>query len=118
LTYINAGHNPPLLVSENGEMKELKIGGIFIGFMPWEYESETVPFKKGDRLVMYTDGLVEAMNKQEIEFEMSGLKKVIRDNISVTSSELKSEIINRVNKHTGDMPLTDDFTLLIAHRIN
>jgi sigma-B regulation protein RsbU (phosphoserine phosphatase) len=117
LTYINAGHNPPLLVNQSGDMLELKTGGIFIGFMPWEYESETVPFNNGDRLVMYTDGLVEAMNREEVEFEMSGLKMAISDNLSATCRELKEEILSRVNAHTGDIPLADDFTLLITRRI-
>ena len=117
LTYINAGHNPPLLVNQKGEMKELKTGGIFIGYIPWEYEIETVPFRKGDILVMYTDGLVEAMNKKEVEFEMKGLKSSIRDHLSAGSKKMKEEIINRVKHHTGDMPLMDDFTLLITRRI-
>jgi len=117
LTYINAGHNPPLLVHRNGQMKELKTGGIFIGFMPWEYESETVPFRKGERLILYTDGLVEAMNKKEVEFDMAGLKNTVRDNLGISSDALKTEIIKRVHQHTGEMPLTDDFTLLITRRL-
>jgi sigma-B regulation protein RsbU (phosphoserine phosphatase) len=117
LTYINAGHNPPLLVHRNGQMKELKTGGIFIGFMPWEYESETVPFRKGEQLILYTDGLVEAMNKKEIEFDMTGLKSTVRENMNISSDALKNEIIKRVHKHTGNMPLADDFTLLITRRL-
>jgi sigma-B regulation protein RsbU (phosphoserine phosphatase) len=117
LTYINAGHNPPLLVHRNGQIKELKTGGIFIGFMPWEYESETVPFRKGEQLILYTDGLVEAMNKKEIEFDMTGLKSTVRENMNISTDALKNEIIKRVHKHTGNMPLADDFTLLITRRL-
>ena len=117
LTYINAGHNPPLIVNSSGEMQELKTGGIFIGFMPWEFESETVPFQKGDTLVMYTDGLVEAMDSDEEEFEMAQLKKTIKENCNVSSNNLKKEIIDRIHDHIGDIPLSDDFTLLIVRRI-
>ncbi len=117
LTYINAGHNPPLLVSSKGEMKELKTGGIFIGFMPWVYENDTVLFKKDDKLIMYTDGLVEAMNSDEVEFEMTGLKKAIRENLNLSSLQLKDEIRRRISAHTKEMPLTDDYTLLITKRI-
>ncbi|TFH02102.1 MAG: GAF domain-containing protein [Calditrichales bacterium] len=117
LTYINAGHNPPLLVSADGKIEELKIGGIFIGFMPWEYEIATVPFYKGDTLVMYTDGLVEAMNTEEEEFEMDRLKETILDTRDRKSEEIKKAIIERVHEHIGENPLTDDFTLLINRRI-
>jgi len=116
-TYINAGHNPPLLVNKKGEMQELKTGGIFIGFMPWEYEIAEISFNKDDTLVMYTDGLVEAMDSDEEEFQMTGLKKTIKDSLSMNSEELKEEIFNRVNDHIGAVPLTDDFTLLISRRI-
>lgn len=117
LTYINAGHNPPLLVNFNGKMEELKTGGIFIGFMPWEYECETIPFQKNDTLVMYTDGLVEAMNSNEEEFDMLRLKNTIKDNRNISSNKLKKEIIGRIHDHIGDNPLSDDFTLLITRRI-
>jgi sigma-B regulation protein RsbU (phosphoserine phosphatase) len=117
LAYINAGHNPPLLINKNGKMQELSTGGIFIGFMPWEYELEEVPFNKDDTLVMYTDGLVEAMDNEEEEFQMSRLKKTITKNLSVTPDKLKEQIIEQVNDHIGAVPLSDDFTLLISRRI-
>jgi sigma-B regulation protein RsbU (phosphoserine phosphatase) len=117
LAFINAGHNPPLLINKKGDMQELKTGGIFIGFMPWEYEIEEIPFNKDDTLVMYTDGLVEAMDNEEAEFEMSGLKNTIKKSLSMNSDQLKQEIIDRVNDHIGAVPLSDDFTLLISRRI-
>jgi sigma-B regulation protein RsbU (phosphoserine phosphatase) len=117
LTFINAGHNPPLLIKKEGKIHELKTGGIFIGFMPWEFESETIPFDKGDTLIMYTDGLVEAMNFNEEEFELSRLKKILIENPSAKSDQLKGEIITQVNDHIGTNPLSDDFTLLISRKI-
>jgi sigma-B regulation protein RsbU (phosphoserine phosphatase) len=69
LTYINAGHNPPIVIDQNGVIKELRKGGVFIGYVPWEYEIEHIDFKPGDTLVMYTDGLIEAMDENEQEFE-------------------------------------------------
>ena len=98
-------------------MTELKTGGIFIGFMPWEYEIEEIAFNKGDTLVMYTDGLVEAMDNEETEFEMGALKTTIKESLSMNSDQLKEEIFKRVNDHIGAEPLSDDFTLLISRRI-
>jgi sigma-B regulation protein RsbU (phosphoserine phosphatase) len=117
LAYINAGHNPPLLINKKGDMQELKTGGIFIGFMPWEYEIEEIYFNKDDTLVMYTDGLVEAMDSDEEEFEITGLKKTIKGSLSSSTEKLKEKIIEKVNDHIGAVPLTDDFTLLISRRI-
>ncbi len=117
LAYINAGHNPPLLINKNGDMKELKTGGIFIGFMPWEYEIEEISFNKDDTLVMYTDGLVEAMDSDEEEFEITGLKKTIKGCLLSSTEKLKQEIVEKVNDHIGAVPLNDDFTLLISRRI-
>jgi sigma-B regulation protein RsbU (phosphoserine phosphatase) len=117
LTYINAGHNPPILINGSKKMLELKAGGIFIGFMPWEFEMESVPFNKGDKLIMYTDGLVEAMNGKEEEFEMKRLKKTLRESSKMNCRELKEEILIRINKHIGSEPMSDDFTLLITQKI-
>ena len=117
LAFINAGHNPPLLINKKGDMRELKTGGIFIGFMPWNFEMEEIEFNKEDTLVMYTDGLVEAMDNEDTEFDITGLKTTIKESLSMNCDQLKNEIFKRVNDHIGTVPLSDDFTLLISRRI-
>jgi sigma-B regulation protein RsbU (phosphoserine phosphatase) len=117
LTYINAGHNPPILINKEGAITELRTGGVFIGYVPWKYEIDTVKFSPNDTLVMYTDGLIEAMNEREEEFEFANLVKTVKENIILDSRGLKEEIIQRVKKHIGSIPLSDDFTLLISRRI-
>ena len=115
-TYINAGHNPPMHINQNGAIEELRTGGIFIGYVPWEYECDTITFHEGDTLVMYTDGLVEAMNESEEEFGFNKLKEIVSEHKSLTTENLKNEIINKINNHIGSIPLSDDFTLLILKR--
>jgi sigma-B regulation protein RsbU (phosphoserine phosphatase) len=66
---------------------------------------------------MYTDGLIEAMNEREEEFEFSNLVQTVKENINLDSNGLKEEIIQRVKQHIGSIPLSDDFTLLISRRI-
>jgi len=117
LTYINAGHNPPIVINQNGKIRELRKGGVFIGYVPWEYESESILFESGDMLVMYTDGLIEAMDENEQEFGFAKLIQIVKKNIHRGSADLKQEIIKKVNQHIGSMPLSDDFTLLISRRI-
>jgi sigma-B regulation protein RsbU (phosphoserine phosphatase) len=117
LTYINAGHNPPILINKEGSIRELRTGGVFIGYVPWNYDIDTVKFSSNDTLVMYTDGLIEAMNEREEEFEFSNLVQTVKENINLDSNGLKEEIIQRVKQHIGSIPLSDDFTLLISRRI-
>ena len=116
-SYINAGHNPPIIVSEDGHITELRKGGIFVGYVPWEYESETIPFKKNDTLIMYTDGLVEAMDKNEVEFEFDRLKDIVKKNRTENSQKLLEHIFSAVQKHIGTNPMEDDFTLLVTRRL-
>lgn len=117
LTYVNAGHNPPIIIDGNGQITELRKGGIFVGYVPWEYESETIPFKKNDTLIMYTDGLVEAMDADEEEFEFDRLKDIVRKHNNESSQILLDHIFDAVQEHIGETPMSDDFTLLVTRRI-
>ncbi len=116
LTYINAGHNPPLLISASGQITELRKGGVFIGYVPWEYESETIPFNPDDLLILYTDGVVEAMNEKEEEFEFRRLKEIALKNHQSQVEIIKDKIFTAVKHHVGSNPLEDDYTIMIARR--
>ena len=90
---------------------------MFIGYVPWDYESGSIPFEKGDTLVLYTDGLVEAMNKNEDEFEFDRLKEILKKHHTENSNILLKRIFSQVKKHIGSNPMEDDFTLLVSRRI-
>ncbi len=115
LEYVNAGHNPPLLVNNSGAVEELHDGGIFLGFLPWEYQLGSLNLGRDSLLVMYTDGLVEAMNAEE-EFGEQRLKKLIRQLRGRQSAEIKDTIYKRVDDFIAHQPLQDDFTLLVVKR--
>lgn len=116
LTYINAGHNPPLLVKGEQELEYLRTGGIFIGCMPWRYEMAKISLPAGSILAMYTDGLVEAMNEKNKEFGEKRLIRVLIKNRSRSIGKVKEKIIESVHKHLGDNKLEDDFTLLLIKK--
>jgi sigma-B regulation protein RsbU (phosphoserine phosphatase) len=115
--YVNAGHNPPLLIRSNDELKELNVGGIFIGSLPWEYETDTVMLEKDDLLTLYTDGLVEAMNGDEEEFEKERLTEVLKINKKNSSKEILKLIISAVKKFAGATDFEDDFTVMVIKRV-
>ena len=101
---------------DNEKLAYTLIGSINLALNIPVFIFATIKFHKDDTLVMYTDGLVEAMNAKEEEFEMVGLIKTLKENPKKNSTDLKNEIVSRVNDHIGTIPLSDDFTLLIMRK--
>lgn len=115
LTYVNAGHNYPMLLRKNKETILLDKGGLILGCMPEvKYEQETVSLKPGEMLLMYTDGVSEAMNSAEEEFGEERLEKLFRKNFNLTVEDSLSELEGEIHRFRGEVPLMDDFTLLLA----
>ena len=116
LTYVNAGHNPPLIFrSQYGTVEKLPPTGICLGVMEnQEYESRTVTIARGDVLVMYTDGVTEAINTQEEIFGEKRLLEIIRDNAHLSAQTILDRVLSDVKKFAGDMPQFDDITLFIV----
>lgn len=117
LTYINAGHNPPILMLDNNELLRLEKGGIFIGCLPWEYELSTIQLPSHSILALFTDGIVEAMNEKQEEFGEGRLISILKEGKSLTMFELREQIIKRVKEHRGGRILDDDLTLALIKRV-
>ena len=115
-SYINAGHNPPLYIHKNGDVEKLTNGGVFLGFVPWQYETGTINLQNDDIVFMYTDGLVEAMDEQEEEFGEERLQKILLDNMDKSAEKVMQLVINGVNNHIKGARLEDDFTLLVLKK--
>jgi PAS domain S-box-containing protein len=115
LTYVNAGHNPPIVYrSLDASLEELLPTGIVLGAVEnREYVSRTITISRDDIVVMYTDGVTESINAQEEMFGEERLRAVIRDNAGRTAGEILEQILAGVREFTGDMPQSDDITLLI-----
>ena len=115
-TYVNAGHNPPLLFrSHDRTVEKLLPTGICLGVMEnQEYESRTVTIQKDDVLIMYTDGVTESINTKEELFGEKQLIEVIRNNAHLSAQALLEQILFSVNEFTKDMPQFDDITLLVV----
>ncbi|MGB2627848.1 MAG: PP2C family protein-serine/threonine phosphatase [Candidatus Acidiferrum sp.] len=115
LTYASAGHWPPILFHESGEGIPLKgVGGTPLGILPdWNYEEEAFPLSSGDRLVLYTDGLTEAMNSDQQEFGERRLLELCSNNNALNASELLAAIRNEVVSFCNGN-FQDDFTLVVV----
>lgn len=115
LRYVNAGHNPPLLLRENSDtFEELSDGGLLLGAMEsmMPYEQADLQLNPNDLLVSYTDGVNEAMNTKEEEFGITRLKECILKNRKKPSEKILDAIVEEVLEFSNQK-LFDDLTLLI-----
>ena len=114
LTFASAGHWPPILFHKSGEAVLLREGGAPLGIFPIRnYENAGIQLDSGDRLVLYTDGLTEAMNSNGQEFGEQRLVELGRHNIGLSASELLAAITKEVVSFCNGR-FQDDFTLLVV----
>jgi len=113
IEYVNAGHNPPLLI-RNGEIRKLDKGGIILGVMKtMVYESELVKLEKDDVILLFTDGISEAKNLKDEEFSDERLEKLILELSELSASEILTSIRKEVQNFTFGAVQSDDITLMI-----
>ena len=111
-TYCNAGHEAPLLFTNN-RFKTLETEGFPLGAAEdTEYEEKEIQLKDGDIVIMFTDGIVEARNLKENSFGYPRLKKLIKENQAMSGEDLTQEIYTQVKKFSGTAEQHDDLTLV------
>jgi serine phosphatase RsbU (regulator of sigma subunit) len=115
LTYCNAGHNPPLLISKNG-VRRLTTGGLILGpFDEATYDQEVVTLSPGDTLVTFSDGVSEALNAEGTAFGVDRIVEYVNACPSDADlSHLVRQILAAVREFTVDETQSDDITLLIT----
>jgi phosphoserine phosphatase RsbU/P len=115
LTYINAGHNPPILRRASGSIERLEAGGLPLGIQDnSSYQTGTVTFESADWLVIFTDGVVEAVNHQNEEFGESRLITVIERGATTSPSKLLSRVMVDLDFYVGTTPQHDDITCVLV----
>jgi serine phosphatase RsbU (regulator of sigma subunit)/HD-like signal output (HDOD) protein len=101
--YASAGHNPPLLLRQDGQVEWLKPAGTPVGmFNGMKYPVMEVQLNQGDLVVTYTDGITEAVDPQGEEFQESGLEKAVRDCSSRPCPRIIDQVISRVLCHVAE----------------
>lgn len=113
--YSNAGHNPPLIISLNGSVVEIgRAEGIALGVTTEIdlYKEHEVQLEKGQILLLYTDGVTEAMNDQRELFGEERLIEYVRHKGSVSLSDLINGIVNEIENFSKGVEQADDITLL------
>jgi len=118
LTFINAGHNPPLVGRADGTIEQLASGGLPLGLMEFaEYDVGEARLDPGDVLFIYSDGVSEANNLNEDEFGMDRLTEVIRTNVGRSASGIRDKVESALSDFTGTAAPNDDITLVIVKRV-
>ena len=113
LTYSNAGHNPPILIRRSG-VQRLETGGLILGLFPHAtYEEETVRLEDGDALVVFSDGVTEALNAAGEEFGEERLIPCVTANCGGTPEALLDCILSTVRTFAASAVQNDDVTALV-----
>lgn len=118
LTFANGGHNYPLLYEiESGQIKPLRAQGIVLGIVPEpRFEQLSLTLKPGDVLLLYTDGVTEAMNAQRELFGDERLAAVLRDNHQHGPQAIIDAILAAVGAFAGGQSQADDITMVVVKR--
>jgi sigma-B regulation protein RsbU (phosphoserine phosphatase) len=110
--YCNAGHLYPILAS-GGSVRTLEQGGAVLGVFPaWTYEDSKIELKAGDRLLLFTDGITEASDANDQEFDETRIASFAKANSALSASELNSRLLAQVTAFCGAQ-FRDDATLLV-----
>jgi serine phosphatase RsbU (regulator of sigma subunit) len=114
LTYVNAGHNAPILRRENGTLEKLETGGLPLGIkVDAAYETASLELRPGDALVLFTDGVIEAFNESGEEFGNERWLRTIRGLPDCSGLQSLRYLMERVDQFVGTTRQADDITCLV-----
>ena len=117
IAYVNAGHNVPILRKSSGAVERLEAGGIPIGILAEShYQMGTTRLESGDWLVIFTDGVVEAVNSGDEEYGEPELIRLLDRESRSTPAELLRSLMADLDRHVGNTPQHDDITCLLLKR--
>lgn len=116
--YASAGHNPPLLVSAEGEVTKLLARGTALGVLEEvEYQEHETHLRPGEALFMYTDGVTDAVNSEMEEFTLTRAMNVLRDTHTESASGILRALSLAIETHVGATEAFDDITMLVVKHL-
>ena len=118
LVFTNAGHNPPVLVRKSGGFELLEGGGMILGILPIaQYTELRAQMQPGDVLVLYSDGVTEAVNRADEDFGEKRLAELVASLADRPAREIVAAINIAVARFTEGAPPADDITVVVARRV-
>lgn len=114
LTYINAGHPGPFLqVPPTGETRRIPATMSLLGVLDTKVELKTINLRPGQRLYIYSDGIIETFDEKERAFGFKGLEKIIQESNSVDLEKIPPILSTALHHHRGNAPITDDISFIV-----
>ena len=115
LQYSNAGHFPPLVYRpKSDEFFELKAKGTPLGwFKTLKLEEEEIQLNTGDRLLLYTDGIIECTNTDGVEFTEEKFREFIKTNSKLLPEKFSNELLKHLRDYSGKDDFDDDLCLIV-----
>jgi phosphoserine phosphatase RsbU/P len=114
LEYVNAGHNAPILWRASGSMERLDVGGLPLGIdLETRYRAGQMTLERGDLLVVFTDGVIEAVNRQGVEYGEGRLLGKVQGSYGASAGAVLQSLMADVNLFVGETPQHDDITCLV-----
>lgn len=118
LKYINAGHNPPLIIDSKGNVRRLESSGFCLGMFPnVEYKTEKLNLGVGDTALLFTDGITESRNKDNEEFEEQRMIKLLKKHSKIGAQDLIEKINQELKEFTAGTETMDDQTIVVIKRV-
>ncbi|HXS83366.1 MAG TPA: SpoIIE family protein phosphatase [Methylomirabilota bacterium] len=118
LTYVNAGHNPPLLLRSGGAVEWLEAGGVILGIMPdVHYTGGETTLAPGDLVALYTDGVTEGANAANEMWGEARLTTLLQSVATGRARDIATRIVRDVRTFEGERGPADDITVLVAKRV-
>lgn len=115
--FVNAGHNPPVVVSDEEKIKELKTGGLPIGWLPnIEYSCESIRLNPGDMLFCFTDGITEVFDANEQEFGEERLYAFLKKNRNLPLTRIFERLMSELKNFSHGEMNHDDMTVVAIRR--
>lgn len=113
--YVNAGHNPPFVVRANGSIERLTDGGLILGIMKTTvpYQEGSVRLQSGDAVILFTDGVSEAMDVNGEDYTEERLERFVQTLVGLSAEKIVTAIKNEIQLYTAGAPQSDDITLVV-----
>jgi len=117
LTYVNAGHNPPVLLRAGGATELLEAGGLILGIVPGSrFERGEAVLAPGDLVALYTDGVTEGADAANEMWGEARLTALLKSATANTARDIATRIVREVRAFEGERGPADDITVLVAKR--